>query len=102
LETAAKGGRREDGKKLNWNEEWLNSQENQNLHAEIASIKAERSKVPPRAVETQRAFASPVMLQTKELTLRLFRQYWRSPPYLYGKLFVAGKVFFLEGMICPD
>jgi len=29
------------------------------------------------------------MTQTAELCKRIFRQYWRSPSYLYGKLFVS-------------
>lgn len=89
LETAAKGGKRDDGKRLNWNEEWANSQEQKAVLAEIEDIKVERSKVPAPKADTQHEFASPVWLQITTLTKRLFTQYWRSPSYLYGKLFVA-------------
>lgn len=91
LETAAKGGRNRDGKKINWNQEWLDSEENKALHAEIGRIKDERSKAKSIDVDTHHEFASPVMLQTTQLTKRLFLQYWRSPEYMYGKLFVSGK-----------
>lgn len=89
LETAAKGGKRTDGKRLNWNEEWANSEEQKAVLAEIAHISAERSKLPGPKADTQHEFASPVWLQITTLTTRLLTQYWRSPSYLYGKLFVA-------------
>lgn len=89
LETAAKGGKRTVGKRLNWNDEWANSQEQKAVVAEIAHLNAERSKLPAPKAGTQHEFASPLWLQITTLTKRLFTQYWRSPSYLYGKLFVA-------------
>ena len=89
LETAAKVGKQKDGKRINWNEEWRNSQENQKLLTEIEQINKERMKVPTKAQESQREYASPVMLQITMLTRRMFTQHWRDPSYLYGKLFVA-------------
>jgi hypothetical protein len=97
LETAAKGGKRADGKKLNWNKEWLNSENAKEVKQEIQRIKTERSKVEPRAADDQHEFASPVVLQTSELTKRLFIQYWRDPAYLYGKLFVSVIVGIFNG-----
>lgn len=87
LETAAKGGKRKDGKRLNWNEEWLNSEQAKNILGEIKRIKEARGKVEPPPATEQHEFASPVALQTVELTKRLFTQYWRDPSYLYGKAF---------------
>ena len=89
LETAAKGGKRADGKRLNWNREWRESQENAEVLAEIARLKEVRSKVPPPNISSQHEFASPILLQTTTLTTRMFTQYWRDPSYLYGKLFVS-------------
>lgn len=89
LETAAKGGKRSDGKRLNWNEEWRYSQENKELLYEIAQINTEREKTIPKARESEHEYASPVWLQTTMLTRRMFTQHWRDPSYLYGKLFVA-------------
>ena len=89
LETAAKGGKRQDGKRLNWNEEWRKSQENQDLLKEIAQLNAEREKVATKAKDTQYEYASPQWLQITELTRRMFTQHWRDPSYYYGKLFVA-------------
>ncbi|KAL9579505.1 MAG: hypothetical protein Q9212_005068, partial [Teloschistes hypoglaucus] len=88
LETAIKGGKRADGKRLDWNKEWKDSQENANLLTEIEHIKADRSKLPARE-SIQYEYASPVWLQTSTLTRRMFTQHWRDPSYYYGKLFVA-------------
>lgn len=97
LETAAKGGKRLDGKRLNWNDEWLNSENAKEVKQEIQRIKTERSKVEARATGDQHEFASPVVLQTTELTKRMFIQYWRDPAYLYGKLFVSVIVGIFNG-----
>jgi len=97
LETAAKGGKRKDGKRLNWNDEWLNSENAKEVKQEIQRIKSERSKVEARSAGDQHEFASPVALQTMELTKRLFIQYWRDPAYLYGKLFVSVIVGIFNG-----
>jgi ATP-binding cassette subfamily G (WHITE) protein 2 (SNQ2) len=97
LETAAKGGKRKDGKKLNWNEEWLNSEEAKQVRDEIQRIKFERSKVPAPQADAQHEFASPVWLQTTELTKRVFIQHWREPSYLYGKLFTSVIIGIFNG-----
>ena len=97
LETAAKGGKCADGKRLNWNKEWRTSAENAALIEEISSINASRSKLPAPKADTQHEFASPVWLQTTTLTKRMFIQHWRSPSYLYGKIFVAVIIGIFNG-----
>ncbi|KAI9697387.1 MAG: hypothetical protein M1836_004665 [Candelina mexicana] len=97
LETAAKGGKRKDGKRLKWNEEWRNSEENKELIQEIERLKASRSKAPAPEVRSQHEFASPVWLQCTMLTKRVFIQHWRDPSYLYGKLFVSVIIGIFNG-----
>lgn len=97
LETAAKGGKRADGKRLNWNAEWRSSSENAALLAEISNINASRSKSPAPKADIQHKFASPIWLQTTTLTKRMFTQHWRSPSYLYGKIFVAVIIGIFNG-----
>jgi len=97
LETAAKGGKRADGKRLNWNNEWRSSAENKELLAEIDKINSERSSKPGAQADTQHEFASPIWLQITTLTKRMFRQYWRDPSYLYGKLFVSVVIGIFNG-----
>lgn len=98
LETAAKGGKRTaDGRRVNWNKEWLESDENAALLKEIQRLKEERFKEPPRSADAQHAFATPVTQQIFELTKRTFRQYWRDPSYLYAKLFVSVIIGIFNG-----
>ncbi len=97
LETAAKGGKRKDGKKLKWNEEWRNSEQHKELIQEIDRLKAERSKAPAPEARTRHEFASPVWLQCTMLTKRVFTQHWRDPSYLYGKLFVSVIIGIFNG-----
>ena len=90
LETAAKGGNRgSDGKRINWNKEWVQSEEHQAVLAEIAQLKAERRKVPASPKDDQREFAASTMTQIFELTKRMFIKQWRQPSYVYGKFFVS-------------
>jgi ATP-binding cassette, subfamily G (WHITE), member 2, SNQ2 len=96
LETAA-DSRRPDGSKIHWNEEWRNSNNAKALKEEIRTINATRSQVPGEPEGTQYEFAAPVATQTIELTKRLFRQHWRDPSYLYGKLFTAAIMGIFNG-----
>lgn len=89
LETAAKSRRRADGTKVDWNDEWRRSDNARALKEEIQQIKAARSKEPEPQADSQHEFAATTWSQTYEVTVRLFKQYWRDPPYLYGKLFIA-------------
>jgi ATP-binding cassette subfamily G (WHITE) protein 2 (SNQ2) len=98
LETAAKPAKRKDGSRINWNDEWQKSSNNQDLLKEIDRIKADRSKKVAEAEEVEQTeFAAPVWLQTTMLTKRTFVQYWRDPSYLYGKLFVAVIIGIFNG-----
>lgn len=98
LETAAKGGSRgKDGKRLNWNKEWLKSAENAEVLQTIEQLKSDGAKKPKPDSSTQHAFAAPIWLQTQELTKRTFTQYWRDPSYLYAKLFVSVIIGIFNG-----
>ena len=116
LETAAKGGTRgEDGKRRNWNKEWRQSEENGVLIEEIRRLKQERNEQVSRsrrsnphnddqasknidaAKSTAKAFAAPILVQTKLLTYRTMISTLRSPSYLYAKLFVAIIVGLFNG-----
>lgn len=98
LETAAKATKR-DGKHVDWNEEWRNSEQNRKILEEIEHIKEERSKIPVAESGVQREFAAPTSLQTWLLTKRIFLQYWRDPSYYYGKLFVSVIIGIFNGFV---
>ncbi|XDG02326.1 hypothetical protein ABKA04_001941 [Annulohypoxylon sp. FPYF3050] len=100
LETAARPHKRPDGTKVDWNEEWRSSEQAQKVLEEIDGLKRVRSTVSQGAKpskEQQREYAASTWQQTVELTKRMFRQYWRDPPYLYGKFFVAVIVGIFNG-----
>ncbi|CAN9418888.1 unnamed protein product [Alternaria alternata] len=100
LETAAKPVKRKDGSKINWNEEWLNSDNNKQMLQEIDRVKTERSKISDQNQDggaEESEFAASVWEQTTMLTKRTFIQYWRDPSYLYGKLFVAVIIGIFNG-----
>ena len=63
LETAAKPIKRADGTKINWNEEWLNSEAAANVIEEIEGLKLTRSRTVPEHVrkEQQREFAASTL-----------------------------------------
>ncbi|KAK8045403.1 hypothetical protein PG993_005427 [Apiospora rasikravindrae] len=92
LETAARPHKKPDGTKVNWNEEWRNSEQAEAVIEEIDGLKQVRSRAsqPDKlSKEQELEFAAPVWLQTTELTKRMFRQHWRDPSYLYGKFFTS-------------
>lgn len=97
LETAAKATQH-NGKQIDWNEEWRNSDQNREMLDEIERIKAERSKTPiEESGSSSYEFAAPTPVQIELLTKRLFLQYWRDPSYYYGKLFVSVIIGIFNG-----
>ncbi|KAE8397213.1 ABC-2 type transporter-domain-containing protein [Aspergillus pseudonomiae] len=96
LETAAKATKK-DGRSIDWNEEWRNSEESRRILDEIQQIREERSKIPVAEKGVEYEFAAPTWTQTVLLTERLFRQYWRDPSYYYGKLFVSVIIGIFNG-----
>lgn len=91
LETAAKAD------KVDWNEEWKNSEQNRRVLNEIAEIREERGKLPAPTAGEQYEFAASTITQIEQLTMRLFTQYWRDPSYYYGKLFVSVIIGIFNG-----
>lgn len=68
LETAAKPVKRKDGSRINWNDEWQKSPNNQEMLKEIDRIKADRSKKVAEQNEVEQTeFAAPIWLQTTML-----------------------------------
>ncbi|KAH6623992.1 ABC-2 type transporter-domain-containing protein [Chaetomium sp. MPI-SDFR-AT-0129] len=106
LETAIKGGRRPNGKRINWSDEWRTSPENEAVIAEIQELKAERAKAASASAQTQTAaqsaavhheFAAPVWQQILLLSKRMFVRQWREPSYVYGRLFTAVVIGIFNG-----
>lgn len=100
LETAARPHKRPDGTKVDWNEEWKNSAEAQQVIEVIDGLKTTRSRATEGAADDSKShaeYAAPTWLQCVELTKRMFRQHWRDPSYIYGKLFTSVIVGIFNG-----
>lgn len=101
LETAARPHKRPDGTKVDWNEEWAQSEEAQRVIEEIEGLKQTRSRATSGAGaadnKAHTEYAAPTWLQSVELTKRMFRQHWRDPSYVYGKLFTSVIVGIFNG-----
>ncbi|GAP86321.2 putative ATPase [Rosellinia necatrix] len=118
LETAARPHRREDGSRVDWDDEWRRSEQAARVLDEIDGLKRVRSAAATEAArrpgssssatkegegkgkggsQHHREYAASTWTQTLELTKRMFRQYWRDPSYLYGKFFVAVIIGIFNG-----
>ncbi|KAF4978793.1 hypothetical protein FZEAL_4883 [Fusarium zealandicum] len=100
LETAARPHKRPDGTKVDWNDEWVQSDEAQRVIEEIDGLKRTRSSATQGQADNSKEhaeFAASTWLQSVELTKRMFKQHWRDPSYIYGKLFTAVIVGIFNG-----
>ena len=106
LETAARPHKRPDGTTVNWNEEWAQSEQAQQVIEEIEGLKRTRSRATEGAgagdAKAHTQFAASTWVQSVELTKRMFRQHWRDPSYVYGKLFTAVIVGIFNGFTFWD
>lgn len=84
---------------IDWHQTWRNSQEYAAVKRHLAELKSERGQAQAleRTLSAQkredkaayREFAAPFMVQLRETTVRVFQQYWRSPSYIYSKIFLC-------------
>jgi len=76
---------------IDWHETWRGSKEYAEVHAELEKMKfserpQEASPQPGKVdKESYREFAAPFGVQMREVTYRVFQQYWRTPSYIYSK-----------------
>lgn len=70
-----------------WHTVWQRSQERLAVEAEVGRIASEMSsKNPQDDSASQSEFAMPFRVQLREVTTRVFQQYWRMPTYIMSKL----------------
>lgn len=86
-----------------WFQTWRESPEYREVKGELQRLMDEAPELPPPTQDDQsyREHAAPFSVQFKEVTHRVFQQYWRNPTYIYSKaalcIFVSlfiGFVFF--------
>ncbi len=75
---------------MDWPQLWRDSPEKQDIRYTLAQMKEELRNQPvdnnPTALLE---FAETLPTQVWEVTKRVFEQYWRTPSYLYSKLFLC-------------
>lgn len=72
---------------VDWHQVWRGSQEFGAVQGELQRLEANATDTVAE-VEDQTSlneFAAPFSLQLREVTLRVFSQYWRTPSYIYSK-----------------
>ncbi|KAI2486915.1 ABC transporter CDR4 [Pyrenophora tritici-repentis] len=84
---------------IDWPQVWRDSPEKAEVKRHLAELKntLRQTKSLERTVSNQerdkaayREFAAPFLVQMRETLVRVFQQYWRTPTYLYSKLFLCG------------
>jgi ABC-type multidrug transport system ATPase subunit/ABC-type multidrug transport system permease subunit len=86
---------------IDWHEAWRNSQEYAEVQAELKRL-ADNPKPIQSAEEDRgsyREFAAPLFAQLKEVTFRVFQQYWRTPSYIYSKMALCVLVALFIGFV---
>ncbi|GKT65447.1 ABC-2 type transporter [Colletotrichum tofieldiae] len=86
---------------VDWHQAWRNSKEYQDVQAELQRLKDERgAQQPPTQDKTSyNEFAAPFFGQLKEVTHRVFQQYWRTPSYIYAKAALCTLVAAFIGFV---
>jgi len=73
-------------------EVWKASPEAQAVRQEIGRIQQEMGQKPSsndKSAASHSEFAMPFLAQLKEVTYRVFQQYWRTPAYIFAKMLLG-------------
>ncbi|KAI2627660.1 ABC-2 type transporter-domain-containing protein [Hypoxylon sp. NC1633] len=87
---------------VDWFQTWRNSQEYRDVQAELQGLKdSASSNPPPPTVDDQpfREHAASFLTQLREVTYRVFQQYWRTPSYIYAKAALCFLVAIFIGFV---
>ncbi|WRT64451.1 uncharacterized protein IL334_001383 [Kwoniella shivajii] len=80
---------------VDWHQQWVNSPERVRVHEELDRMKQERPAAKEHSGDSKAdkasysEFAAPFGTQFVVVLKRVFEQYWRTPSYIYSKLFLA-------------
>lgn len=75
---------------IDWPQIWRDSPEKQDIRYTLAQMKEElRNQPVDNDSTTLLEFAETIPIQLWEVTKRVFEQYWRTPSFLYAKLFLC-------------
>jgi hypothetical protein len=86
---------------LDWHQVWRESKEYADVQAELKLL-ADHPKAIMTAEEDRgsyQEFAASFTVQLKEVTHRVFQQYWRTPSYIYSKMALCVLVALFIGFV---
>jgi ABC-type multidrug transport system permease subunit len=73
-----------------WHEVWKSSQQATDVQTELQRIKQEMgAQTSADDAGSHSEFAMPFLTQLREVTVRVFQQYWRTPGYVYSKIMLG-------------
>jgi len=81
-----------------WKDIWLESPELEKVKAEIRDIKAAGLARPAEDKRNITAYATPFWFQLQEVVKRNSLALWRSPAYIFTRLFVVGSISFFVAL----
>lgn len=89
---------------VDWFKTWKESPECAAVHQELQRLSDEGSHTdaassPVHDKAGYREFAAPFGKQLKEVTTRVFEQYWRTPSYIYSKVALCTGVALYIGLV---
>ncbi|KAF5024202.1 hypothetical protein F66182_3716 [Fusarium sp. NRRL 66182] len=83
-----------------WADIWENSPEFAETKETIIRMKRERQNIGGQAKpELEKEYASPFSHQMKVVSTRMFRSFWRSPNYLFTRVFSHVAVALITGLM---
>lgn len=84
--------------KQNYFEVWRNSTEFQEVQRELDYMEQELSKIPKKKFpDSDKTYATPVWKQFLIVSQRSLQQSWRSPGYIYSKMFLVVTASIFNG-----
>ncbi|KAL8736867.1 MAG: hypothetical protein Q9181_002258 [Wetmoreana brouardii] len=99
LETVGAGvNARNSDKGTDWATRWDESPEAENVAAEIGHVQEQGSSLEDFEDRTTEDYNASVFTQTWLLTIRIMRNQWRNPPYMYSKIWVHVVSAILVGL----
>ncbi|KAF7307371.1 Pleiotropic drug resistance ABC transporter protein [Mycena indigotica] len=81
-----------------WKDIWLDSPECESLRSKIAQINNEALTRPVAEKTKLSTYATPFMYQLRTVTARNYLALWRSPDYLFSRLFVCSFISFFVSL----
>ncbi|KAI1775922.1 ABC-2 type transporter-domain-containing protein [Hypoxylon cercidicola] len=86
---------------VDWFQAWRNSQEYNDVQAELQRLKDDVPEIPPPTQDKQsfREHAASFPTQLYLVSSRVFQQYWRTPSYIYSKAALCVLVALFIGFV---